>query len=394
MHICYVCNEYPEGPHGGVGTVTQLLAESMAANGNFIKVIGVYDLSYPSESLEIRNGIEVTRIKVKTRNKIAMLWGNWLMAKKINRWIKHDLIDIIECPDSYGLFSLFASFKKPLVLRAHGNNTYYSSILKFHLKKKTALYERNLYHKADAFCAVSAFTGNKMKTLFNIENHITVIHNGIDIHKHIIDQSNLKEVEQMFMDLPNPIVFSGTLTPKKGIYQLIKAVIILLNKKINVALIINGKDSVNMASRQSVKGELLNLIPSDFKKSFIFNGHVTRSNLLAQYKCAKAAVFPSHAEAFAMAPLESMAVGTPTIYSRECSGSEVIDHQEDGLLIDPYSEESIADAIEFIINNPEKASMIGQKGKEKIEQSFSKEVMASKTYEFYDQVQSAFYTKR
>ncbi len=393
MNICYVCNEYPEGPHGGVGTVTQLLAEELVAKKNSVKIIGVYDLKYPSENFEIKNGVEITRIKVNHKRKIAVLWGNWLIARKIRQWIKFNMIDIIECPDSYGLFSLFASFDRPLVLRAHGNNTYYSSILKFRLKRKTAFYERNLYKKANAYCAVSEFTAEKMRMLFKIKESITVIYNGISIQNDQLFGFNLQKVEKLFTGFPNPIVFSGTLTPKKGIYQLVKAVLHLLNKRIKVTLIINGKDSVNQNTGQSIKSELLKLIPSDYNKSFIFNGHVARSDLLCQFKCSKAAVFPSYAEAFAMAPMESMLMGTPTIYSRECSGSELITDKEDGLIIDPYSEESISDAIEYLLNNPEKAIEMGNKGKTKIERNFSKEIMVTKTLMFYGQVQSAFYFK-
>lgn len=389
MNICYVCNEYPEGPHGGVGTMTQLLAEELASGNHSVKIIGVYDLSYPSPKFEVKNGVEVTRIKVNRKNKIAVFWGNWILARKIRYWINKDLIDIIECPDSYGLLSFFAPFKKPLVLRAHGNNTYFSSILKNPLKRNTAFYERILYKKASGYCAVSVFTANKMSVLFNIKKPITVIHNGIEILKDEINENNLTENSRMLLGLSNPIVFSGTLTRKKGIYELVKAVVILLNKKMDVTLIINGKDSLNIQTGKSVKSELLDLIPDDFLRKFIFNGHVTRNDLLAQYRNAKAAIFPSYAEAFALAPMESMATGIPTIFSKECSGGELITDKEDGLLIDPYSEESIADAIEYLLQNPEKANEIGHNGKRKIARCFSKETMTTKTLTFYEHIQSS-----
>lgn len=391
MNICYICNEYPEGPHGGVGTMTKLLAEELVSRGNSVKVIGVYDSGYPSANYNVQNGVEVTRIKVNYKNRFAVLWGNWLMARKIKSWIKNDLVDIIESPDSYGLFSLFAKFKKPLVLRANGNNTYFSSILNIPLKKNTAFYERNLYKKAFAYCAVSAFTANKMRLLFNIEDSITVIYNAVAIQQdEFKTPKNYKELQE----LSNPIVFSGTLTPKKGIFELIRAMIILLNKGVEVTLIINGKDSVNIKTGKSVKSELLEMIPQDLMKHFVFNGHVTREELFNQYRNSKAAIFPSFAEAFALAPMEAMALGIPTIFSSECSGGELIINNEDGLLIDPSSEESIAQAIEYVIQNPTIAKQIGQKGKEKIERYFSKETMATKSIAFYKKIQNSFSAKQ
>jgi len=394
MNICYVCNEYPEGPHGGVGTMTQLLAEELTSRNHSVKIIGVYDSGYPSAKFEIKNGVEVTRIKVNFKNKLEVLWGNWVMARKIRSWIKKELIDIIECPDSYGMLSLFAPFKRPLVLRAHGNNTYFSSILQIPLKKNTAFYERNLYQKASGYCAVSAFTANKMRTLFRIKDQITVIHNGIEIPTDQASEVSSVENSRKLIKLSNPLIFSGTLTPKKGIYELVKAVLIILNKGIEVTLVINGKDTVNNATGQSVKSELLDMIPNDLIKYFIFNGHVTRNDLFSQYSYAKAAIYPSFAEAFALAPMEAMALGIPTIFSKTCSGEELITDKVDGLLIDPSSKESISQAIEYLFQNPERANKIGQQGKEKIALCFSKETMTSKTLTFYEHIQSTFYIKQ
>lgn len=387
MNICFVCNEYPEGPHGGVGTMTQLLAEELTLRNHSVKVIGVYDLSYPSPEFEVRNGVEITRIKVNYKNKIAVLLGNRRIAGKIRYWIKIDMVDIIESPDSYGLFSLFASFKRPLVLRANGNNTYFSTILKSPLKRNTLFYERNLYKKAFGYCAVSAFTANLMKQLYDIADTITVIYNAVEIQN---DEFTIPEKCSEILKILNPVVFSGTLTPKKGIYELIKAVLLLLNRGVEVTLIVNGKDSINYKTGHSVKSELVGLIPEEYNKNFIFNGHVTRNELICHYKYSKAAIFPSFAEAFAFAPMEAMATGIPTIYSRKGSGEELINDKEDGLLIDPSSEESIAQAIVYLLDNPEKSTQIGINGKAKIELHFSKETMTTKTLKFYNQIISSF----
>jgi glycosyltransferase involved in cell wall biosynthesis len=386
MNICYVCNEYPEGPHGGVGTMTQLLAEELSARKHTVKVIGVYNVSYPSPCFEIKNGVEITRIKVNFRNRFAVLAGNWKMAGTIRSWIKKGQVDIIEASDSYGLFSLYVKFKKPLILRANGNNTYFQSILNTPLKKNTAFYERNLYKKAFGFCAVSSFTADRMKELYNIPEPVTVIYNAVEAQHELDDEAGMTENGLQVSALSNPIVFSGSLTPKKGIYELVHAVIALLSKGLVLNLIINGKDSVNIKTGQSVKKELLSMIPDSLLSHFIFNGHVTRRDLMQQYKNSKAAIFPSFAEAFAFAPMEAMAAGIPTIFSEDCSGRELIIDKEDGLLINPSSIESITQAIEFVLQNPVESALIAQKGKEKISKQFSKVTMATKSLEFYEQI--------
>src|SRR5215467_6645136 len=34
MKICYLCNEYPPAPHGGIGSVTQVLGRALADAGH------------------------------------------------------------------------------------------------------------------------------------------------------------------------------------------------------------------------------------------------------------------------------------------------------------------------------------------------------------------------
>jgi glycosyltransferase involved in cell wall biosynthesis len=46
------------------------------------------------------------------------------------------------------------------------------------------------------------------------------------------------------------------------------------------------------------------------------------------------------------------------------------------------------------LKNPEEAAQMGQRGKEKIEKYFSKEIMTTKTLEFYEQIRTSFPGKR
>ncbi len=56
-------------------------------------------------------------------------------------------------------------------------------------------------------------------------------------------------------------------------------------------------------------------------------------------------MFPSYAEAFALAPLEAMAAGCPTVYSQRGSGPELIENNRDGLLVEPDQPGEIAETI-------------------------------------------------
>jgi hypothetical protein len=47
LELCFICSEYPPGPHGGIGTMTQVLARALVARGHGVRVIGVYQRDYP-----------------------------------------------------------------------------------------------------------------------------------------------------------------------------------------------------------------------------------------------------------------------------------------------------------------------------------------------------------
>jgi len=390
MNICFICNEYPEGPHGGIGTVTQLLAEGLTAFNHNVKIIGVYNYTYPSPDHETNKGIEITRLRANTKSSFSVFKTFWKLNKIVRKWSQDNEIDIIEAPDSYGLLSIFPKFDVPFILRAHGNNTYFSSILNLPIKKKTRFYEWNLYRKASGYCAVSAFTAKKMKALYNIKQPISIIYNGLEINNNA--QTTIAQTTncEQLLSIQNPIIFSGTLTSKKGIYELVKSVIHILESGVDTTLIINGKDTINTLTGLSVKEELMKMIPESFKQKFIFNGHITRTEILCQYKYGKAAVFPSFAEAFALAPMEAMLTGIPTIFSNTCSGAELITDKTDGLIINPLSVDSIIAAITFILANPLGAKIIGEKGRERIINNFSKEIMTQKTLQFYENIRASY----
>lgn len=86
-------------------------------------------------------------------------------------------------------------------------------------------------------------------------------------------------------------------------------------------------------------------------KSIHFHGHVERAELVAALQRAGLDVFPSSAEAFALAPLEAMAYGCPTIYSQRGSGPELIENGRDGLLIEPDQPHEIAGAIVRVLTD-------------------------------------------
>lgn len=46
MNILFICDEYPPGKNGGIGTVVQNLGRELVKQGHSIFVVGLYHFSY------------------------------------------------------------------------------------------------------------------------------------------------------------------------------------------------------------------------------------------------------------------------------------------------------------------------------------------------------------
>ena len=81
--------------------------------------------------------------------------------------------------------------------------------------------------------------------------------------------------------------------------------------------------------------------------------------------------------------LESMALGLPVVYSDFPSYQEVAGAYRAGVAVDPTDPEKIADAIEYLVKNPESAREMGENGQRGIREQFNWSVECDKLLDLY-----------
>lgn len=168
------------------------------------------------------------------------------------------------------------------------------------------------------------------------------------------DSKTFEEVRQKY-NLPKKFLLAvGTLSPRKNFERLIRAYARILPKHPETHLVIVGPSGWNFE-------ELLAFTESE-KVHFI--GYAEGADLVALYSMAAAFVFPSLYEGFGIPPLEAMACGCPVITSNGSSLPEVVGNA--ALLVDPYSLEDIARAIDAVLSDPTLAHDLKQKGFERV----------------------------
>ena len=391
MNILFLCDEYPPCQHGGIGSVTQTLARELVLKGHQVSVCGFYPYYRTALPFEDDLGVRIyrcfygSRLLLKiSRNKYLGWFVN--IESRFNSYtrflkelIKKNSIDIIEIPDFNEIFRYsgprfirFPDFGIPTVVKLHGNFSFFD-----HLKKEysfnKSVYKKELYllRNANKVLAISEYSSNVVKKIFNYQQNIEVIYNGISI----INYGKYQEESGV-----QTVVFAGTLEEKKGVVSLISAWEKVITDIPSAKLLLYGKGGKGFIEK------INNLISYKMRGSIEIKGFVARDMLPEIYRNASCAVFPSYAESFGMAPLESMLTGCPTIFTKRASGEELIVSGITGLLIDPDDIPETADAIIKMLSDRKSAKEMGRRGAEVVKNMFDISGIADKHIKLYKSI--------
>lgn len=397
MNILYLCDEYPPGRHGGIGTLVQLLARQMAKMGHNVIVAGLYPLGYGGQGEFTDAGVKVYRFRlnadrrwfenqnsliVRIVKKLLNITGllerdikNSLLIyqNKLDKLIADNQIDIIEMPDYNDYIKFcngyvpFPKLPVPVVVKMNGSMTYFAHLVDSPIAVNATKMEQTILKQAAAVSSASKFTAEKSAEYFGYDKPIEILHNGINIDVVVDNQTrNTKQV-----------IFTGSLMAKKGIYQLAKAWNLVNSTKPDARLLILGK-----GDQQKVIGYLTR----QARDTVTFMGHVNTERLYQYLSSSAISVFPSYAEAFALAPLEAMLCGTAVINSNRTSGTELIENNVNGLLVDPDDVVQIATTIVHLLTDGADRERLAKAGKQSVKNRFDIAQIATQNIEFYKKV--------
>lgn len=94
-------------------------------------------------------------------------------------------------------------------------------------------------------------------------------------------------------------------------------------------------------------------------------------------------VFPSIVEGLGTALLEAMAMQKPVVVSRTGGMVDIVDHEKNGVFVEPASPQEIADAVCGLLRDKDHARGLGVQARKTVEQSFSVSVVAQTTEELF-----------
>jgi glycosyltransferase involved in cell wall biosynthesis len=174
------------------------------------------------------------------------------------------------------------------------------------------------------------------------------------------------------------VLFAGGNMQRKGLRTLIRAAPRVLAVQPDVQFRVVGSD-VNLPKMQALCWRL------GVTDHFKFTGWMPNDELRRLHHQASIFVMPSLVEAFGVALLEAMASGTPVVATRVGGIPELVQHGENGWLVEPDDPEELAEAILAVLGDPDLAARLGRNG-QCTAQLFGLEQMLACTYRVYESV--------
>ena len=309
-----------------------------------------------------------------------------LEIKKIIKKIKPDIVHLNSSKVSIlGSIATFLNNISPFRKKVRVVYTAHGWVFTEPLPKK----EKKLYTKIERFTArwknkiicVSEFDHQiALKESIAPEKKLITIHNGIE-QINLLPKEEAKEkliqLNSKFEIRNSKLLIGsiGNLYQTKGYDYLIKAIKILVDRGMDLKLIIIGSGPKKIDLKNWIDQLYLN-------KNVFLTGRIKNgSELLPAFDLY---VCSSVKEGLSYTIIEAMSAGLPIIATKVGGNSELISDKKEGVLIKSQSEEEIARAIIKFYNNPQEHKQMGDSAREKFTQKFSLEKMVEKTKNIYN----------
>lgn len=248
------------------------------------------------------------------------------------------------------------------------------------IKKKVYRFFDWLFERyVDRFIVVSESLKHFLVEKRSIQaKRVVKIYNGIELeHFHPGNKmDNLREEFRIPQDAPL-LGAIGRMVWQKGFEYLITAIPDIVRAIPEARVLLVGDGPLKGALKE--KSEKLKVADR-----CIFAGF--RSDIKDILTIIDILVVPSLLEGFPMITLEAMAMAKPVIATAIEGITEQISTEKDGLLIPPKDNRALASAVIGLINNKERATVLGLAAREKVEKLFSVSKMINETDQIYQEI--------
>lgn len=288
---------------------------------------------------------------------------------ELHRDFQFDIIHAhVALPDGFAGTMVKRDYGKPLVVTIHGEDLYVT------IHRNDACWHAiaRVFTEADRIVTVSTRLNEIAASRVGFPEKLTVVGNGVDL-----GVSGTASAELRAIYGGSRIILSASyLIARKGLDFNIRAVSQLTEGHPNIKyLVIGGGSESSYLRRLASNLNLQNCIE--------FLGELPHNEVMEYMAIADIFSLPSWNEAFGVVYIEAMMHGTPVIACEGEGIADVIEHGKTGLLVKPKDVESLAQAMDYLLSNPEKAQEVGEQARKLVLENYTWEVNARRYIEIY-----------
>ena len=279
----------------------------------------------------------------------------WFFEFSVARALRKIQPDLYFSPDGY----LSLRSKTAQVAQFHDLNFEHfpkdmPKIHLWHYKKYFPKFAR----KAKRIVTVSEFSKQDIVEYYGIDpQKIDVAYNGVNEIFEPITEEEQNAIREKYTQGNPYFMFVGSLHPRKNLARLFTAFDLFKTQTpSNVKLLIVGEKRWWSEPIEQAYSQMR------FKDEVVFAGRLSAEDLHKVTAAALASVYVSYFEGFGIPILEAFRCDTPVITSNVTSMPEVAG--DAALLVDPFSEASIAEGMTEILDEKVRESLI-EKGRER-----------------------------
>ena len=296
-----------------------------------------------------------------------LIYACYSVAQAVQSLIKKQKFDILHVQSYKGILAQYLCKSYcPTIAMTHHAMVISTSFRDFSDKifdwkwGLTYLYlERQTCRIADCVVVASEYMRKQVIENGNVPFERTrVVYNSID--REMIEEG--LRIAEHKNGIPKRILFVGRLTRAKGADVLLQAMAILVKKGFDIQL-----DMVGPGEQKPYKAQAKRL---KISPQVIFHGAVSNVRIRDFYREADIFILPSECESFGIANAEAMAFSIPVVSTRVGAIPEVVEDRVTGLLVPPNNSEKLANAIEYLIKNPDVAETMGRNGMKRVKEKF------------------------
>jgi len=184
-------------------------------------------------------------------------------------------------------------------------------------------------------------------------DRLTVVPNGVDPDQFEgVSQADREKVARRYeLNGDQVVLFVGTVTPRKGVEELVAAVEGPLRNGTDAHLLVVGRTDLEEEFVDDVQEAVAD---AGLTYAVTFTGFVEEEELAACYDLADVFAFPSYEEGSSVAIMEAIAAGLPVVGSDIDGVTQQIDDGTHGLLVDPGDVDGLSQALQQVLEDDDR----------------------------------------